>query len=176
MVHMNSVSDDGRGGLVVSFRHADAIFRIRKSDGAIDWKLGGTPTSRSLAVIGDDAHAGVNLAGQHDARVLAKLEFMNPGGSVKDRMAIHILEKAERDGLIKPGTTIALPVSSRWLAIVGSTGQPRDGNTHACYATFDTDTAALTFWRVSYNNLKAAAKIIAAGLPSALAERLLRGE
>jgi predicted phosphodiesterase len=76
----------------------------------------------------------------------------------------------------KPGTTIALPPSSRWLAIVGSTGQPRDGNTNACYATFDTDTAALTFWRVPYNNLKAAAKIIAAGLPSPLAERLLSGE
>ncbi len=98
-------------------------------------------------------------------------------GHVHEQGLYHLSEGgASGAAAFKPGTTIALPVSSRWLAIVGSTGQPRDGNTHACYATFDTDTAALTFWRVSYNNLKAAAKIIAAGLPSALAERLLRGE
>ncbi|MBI5866754.1 MAG: pyridoxal-phosphate dependent enzyme [candidate division Zixibacteria bacterium] len=35
-----------------------------------------------------------------------KLEFLNPGGSIKDRMAIHIINKAERDGKLKPGGTI----------------------------------------------------------------------
>src|SRR5574341_2426209 len=40
------------------------------------------------------------------ATVLAKLEFMNPGGSIKDRMAIHIIEKAEKAGLLRPGGTI----------------------------------------------------------------------
>lgn len=77
---------------------------------------------------------------------------------------------------IKPGMAMALQASSRWLAIAGSTGQPRDGNTSACYATFDTNTATIAFWRVPYNHIKAAAKIIGAGLPSPLAERLLRGE
>lgn len=37
---------------------------------------------------------------------LAKLEFMNPGGSVKDRMALSIIESAEAKGLLKPGSTI----------------------------------------------------------------------
>ncbi|MBI3182577.1 MAG: pyridoxal-phosphate dependent enzyme [Myxococcales bacterium] len=46
------------------------------------------------------------LVGPNDAAVLLKCEFMNPGGSVKDRMALHILEKAERAGLLKPGGTI----------------------------------------------------------------------
>ena len=41
-----------------------------------------------------------------DAIVLVKCEFINPGGSIKDRMALHILEKAEREGLLKPGGTI----------------------------------------------------------------------
>jgi len=41
-----------------------------------------------------------------DATVLVKCEFMNPGGSIKDRMALHILERAEREGLLKPGGTI----------------------------------------------------------------------
>jgi cystathionine beta-synthase len=40
------------------------------------------------------------------ATVLAKLEYANPGGSIKDRMALHILEKAERAGLLRRGATI----------------------------------------------------------------------
>ncbi|MBP7126986.1 pyridoxal-phosphate dependent enzyme [Myxococcota bacterium] len=40
------------------------------------------------------------------ARVLAKLEYLNPGGSTKDRMALHIIEQAEKDGRLKPGGTI----------------------------------------------------------------------
>jgi len=39
-------------------------------------------------------------------RLVAKVEFMNPGGSVKDRIGIAMIEAAERDGLIKPGGTI----------------------------------------------------------------------
>ncbi len=46
------------------------------------------------------------VTGPEDATVLAKLEFMNPGGSIKDRMALHIIEKAERAGLLKKGGTI----------------------------------------------------------------------
>ncbi len=40
------------------------------------------------------------------ARIFAKLEFMNPGGSVKDRIAKYMIEKAEREGKLKPGDTI----------------------------------------------------------------------
>jgi cystathionine beta-synthase len=40
------------------------------------------------------------------ATVLAKLEYLNPGGSIKDRMALYIIEKAERAGLLKKGGTI----------------------------------------------------------------------
>lgn len=46
------------------------------------------------------------LVGPGDATVLVKCEFMNPGGSIKDRMAVHIIEKAEKAGLLKPGGTI----------------------------------------------------------------------
>lgn len=38
--------------------------------------------------------------------ILAKVEFLNPGGSIKDRMVIHIINKAEKEGLLKPGGTI----------------------------------------------------------------------
>jgi cystathionine beta-synthase len=46
------------------------------------------------------------LTGPDDATVLAKLEYLNPGGSIKDRMAVHILEKAEKAGLLRAGGTI----------------------------------------------------------------------
>jgi cysteine synthase A len=45
------------------------------------------------------------------ASVVAKLESLNPGGSVKDRIAVAMLEDAERRGVLKPGTTIVEPTS-----------------------------------------------------------------
>jgi cystathionine beta-synthase len=43
--------------------------------------------------------------------VLAKVEYFNPGGSVKDRIAVKMVEAAERDGLLRPGGTIVEPTS-----------------------------------------------------------------
>ncbi|HEY5059380.1 MAG TPA: cystathionine beta-synthase [Gaiellaceae bacterium] len=45
------------------------------------------------------------------ARILAKLEYLNPGGSVKDRIGLAMIEAAERDGKLKPGGTIVEPTS-----------------------------------------------------------------
>ena len=45
------------------------------------------------------------------ARVLAKVEFFNPGGSVKDRIALAMVETAEKSGKLKPGATIIEPTS-----------------------------------------------------------------
>src|SRR6266508_941202 len=45
------------------------------------------------------------------ATVAAKLEYMNPGGSVKDRIGIRMIEAAEREGKLKPGGTIVEPTS-----------------------------------------------------------------
>ena len=44
-------------------------------------------------------------------RIFAKAEFLNPGGSIKDRIAKHMIEVAERDGKLKPGMTIIEPTS-----------------------------------------------------------------
>src|SRR3954469_4919748 len=60
-----------------------------------------------LSAIGHTPLVKLNkLTGPNDATVLVKCEFMNPGASIKDRMAIHIIEKAEKTGLLKPGGTI----------------------------------------------------------------------
>lgn len=47
-----------------------------------------------------------NISKGLKSKVWAKLEFMNPGGSLKDRIALYMVEKAEREGKIKPGDTI----------------------------------------------------------------------
>jgi diadenosine tetraphosphatase ApaH/serine/threonine PP2A family protein phosphatase len=73
------------------------------------------------------------------------------------------------------GTPIPTARHRQWLAIVGSTGQPRDRNTAACYALADLARARLTFFRVPYDFGSAAQKIRAAGLPERLARRLERG-
>ncbi|MCY0997208.1 pyridoxal-phosphate dependent enzyme [Myxococcus sp. MISCRS1] len=60
-----------------------------------------------LTAIGNTPLVKLNkLVGPNDATVLVKCEFMNPGASIKDRMALYIIEKAEREGKLKPGGTI----------------------------------------------------------------------
>ena len=75
-----------------------------------------------------------------------------------------------------PDAPIPLPPHRRWLATIGSVGQPRDGRTEAMYAMFDRDQSALTFVRVPYDHSAAAAAIRAAGLPDFFADRLAKGE
>ena len=50
-------------------------------------------------------------AGVKDAVLLVKLEYFNPAGSVKDRIALNMVEKAEQEGRLKPGATIIEPTS-----------------------------------------------------------------
>ena len=63
--------------------------------------------STILSAIGHTPLVRLNkLVGPNDATVYAKCEFLNPGGSIKDRMALHIIEKGEREGKLKPGGVI----------------------------------------------------------------------
>lgn len=73
------------------------------------------------------------------------------------------------------GTPVPLLRQRRWLVVLGAVGQPRDGSAAACYALLRPDEAELTFIRVPYDIDAAARKILAAGLPPQLAERLYHG-
>ena len=73
------------------------------------------------------------------------------------------------------GAPIPATSQRQWLAVVGSAGQPRDGNNAACYTLFDQERERLTFYRVRYDYRIAAQKIRGAGLPERLARRLERG-
>ena len=62
--------------------------------------VGGTPLVRLRTLVPEGG-----------AQVLAKLEFFNPAGSVKDRIAVSMIDDAERRGLLKPGSTVVEPTS-----------------------------------------------------------------
>lgn len=74
-----------------------------------------------------------------------------------------------------PGVSIPLLSNRKWLAIVGSVGQPRDANPASCYTIFDCKQHNLTYYRVPYDHASTARKILAAELPAILAQRLARG-
>ncbi|HCG73547.1 MAG TPA: cysteine synthase A [Nitrospina sp.] len=64
-----------------------------------------------------------NVIPENGANIYAKLEFFNPGGSVKDRIALAMVEDAEEKGILKPGSTIIEPTSGNTgigLALVGA--------------------------------------------------------
>ncbi|HYL50708.1 MAG TPA: cysteine synthase family protein [Acidimicrobiia bacterium] len=65
-----------------------------------------------LGLIGNTPLVGVHaLSPNPDVRIWAKLEGQNPGGSSKDRIALKMVELAERDGVLRPGATILEPSS-----------------------------------------------------------------
>lgn len=84
--------------------------RLRVADSIIDL-VGETPMLKLRRVVPADA-----------AEVFVKLEYLNPGGSVKDRAAIGIIRRAERDGLLRPGSTIVEATAGNTgigLALIG---------------------------------------------------------
>ncbi|PTM54796.1 cysteine synthase A [Desmospora activa] len=65
-----------------------------------------------LQLIGQTPVVKLNrIVGKSDADVYLKLEFFNPGSSVKDRIALSMIEDAEEKGILKPGSTIVEPTS-----------------------------------------------------------------
>ena len=82
-----------------------------KSDSSLEL-IGGTPLVKLNKVVPDNG-----------SNIFVKLESANPGGSVKDRIALAMVEDAEKKGLLKPGATIIEPTSGNTgigLALVGA--------------------------------------------------------
>ncbi|MBU5584071.1 pyridoxal-phosphate dependent enzyme, partial [Enterococcus sp. S181_ASV_20] len=77
-----------------------------------------------LDTIGETPIVKLNqLVPENSAEVYLKLEFFNPGGSVKDRIALNMIVAAEKAGDLKPGDTIIEPTSGNTgvgLAMVGA--------------------------------------------------------
>jgi cystathionine beta-synthase len=111
-----SAADDtaerlGRHGFPVSVVHDDAGAPMEAASSLLDL-VGNTPMVRLD-----------RMARNLSCHLLAKLEFLNVGGSVKDRPAVAMIEAAERDGRLQPGGTIVEPTSGNTgvgLAIVAA--------------------------------------------------------
>jgi diadenosine tetraphosphatase ApaH/serine/threonine PP2A family protein phosphatase len=73
------------------------------------------------------------------------------------------------------GGSVQLLPGRRWLVVLGSVGQPRDGNPAASYVILDTERREVTYCRASYDVEQAAAAVRKKGLPTWLAERLFVG-
>lgn len=73
------------------------------------------------------------------------------------------------------GVTVQLLQGRRWLTVLGSVGQPRDGDPAASFAMFDTNSREITYCRVPYDVDAAARQIRENGLPIWLADRLSVG-
>jgi diadenosine tetraphosphatase ApaH/serine/threonine PP2A family protein phosphatase len=73
------------------------------------------------------------------------------------------------------GVPVQLLRGRQWLAVLGSVGQPRDGNPAASFVMFDTEKCEITYCRAPYDVQEAADRIVANGLPTWLAERLFTG-
>ena len=97
------------------------------------------------------------------------------GGHVHEQVLFAEVEARAKEHRPVSASAISVAGHRRWLALVGSVGQPRDGRPAAGYAMFDEPGARITFYRVPYDHDAAAAKIRNAGLSAALAYRVARG-
>jgi len=116
---------------------------------------------------------GIETAGQSLNAVSAHVTFC---GHVHRPQLYHAVA-GKPPVFFAPTAGLPTPLarSRRWLAVLGSVGQPRDGNPLAAFALYDDARGALNFIRVSYDVDDAARKILGAGLPEFLAERLFLG-
>jgi diadenosine tetraphosphatase ApaH/serine/threonine PP2A family protein phosphatase len=91
--------------------------------------------------------------------------------------ALYSMSSAARMTSFVPrsGVRVQLLGARRWLAVLGSVGQPRDGNPAASFAMFDTNSREIAYFRVRYDVEAAAKRIRENGLPHWLADRLLIG-
>ncbi|KAF0167053.1 MAG: metallophosphoesterase [Rhodocyclaceae bacterium] len=154
---LSSGARDFLASLPFAARRGDLFFLHASADAPEKWDYISSALQAGRCM--DAAQASVTFAGHVHHQSL----FFSAGSSVRAFQPV-------------PGVAIPLGGRRRWLAIAGSVGQPRDGNNAAAYVLYDEERRLLTFFRVPYDHMTAARKIIEAGLPERLAWRLQRGE
>jgi diadenosine tetraphosphatase ApaH/serine/threonine PP2A family protein phosphatase len=98
-------------------------------------------------------------------------------GHVHQPALYSVSGTAKTTGLVpSSGVPVHLLGDRQWLVVLGSVGQPRDGNPAASFAMLDTATREVTYCRVPYDVETAANRIRASGLPPWLADRLAAGK
>ena len=154
------LSREGRdflGSLPLCVREGDMCFVHASAASPDRWDYIDSPAAAQRSI--DAAQAAFTFSGHvHDQ----ELYFQSVAGK------LSVFRPA-------PGRPVPVSRHRRWLAIVGSAGQPRDGDPSAAYAQFDTEREKITFHRVPYDHVGAARKIREAGLPLSIAYRVEKG-
>ncbi|QQO17358.1 metallophosphoesterase family protein [Bradyrhizobium diazoefficiens] len=93
------------------------------------------------------------------------------------RPALYSMSVTAKMTSLLPKTDVSVPLlrGRRWLAVLGSVGQPRDGDPSAAFALFETVSCEITYCRAPYDIEAAARRIRDNGLPHWLADRLSQG-
>jgi len=189
-----------RGAVAVKGNHDDALERPAgyfndQARAALDWARASLDAGQRAflaalpLIVRDDESCFVHASADRPARWTYVDSAREAGRSVARASAPwtfcgHVHDQRlyfeSATGRMSPfvpvsGTPIPVPAHRRWLAIVGTVGQPRDRRTAAAYAIFDRTRRELTFFRVPYDAHAAAEKIRRAGLPGALAHRVELG-
>jgi hypothetical protein len=153
IVHLNSIERRG-DRVVISLRHTDAVYEIDRRSGAIDWKLGGTHTSRSLEIRGDPL-GDRDFGGQHDARLIDAntVSLFDNGtlrrdGTVRNRRARVLAFRLDR--------------SARTARLVRSFRRARRGGSTCCGSARRLPKGN---WVVSWGNSPYVGELTAAGRP-----------
>jgi len=189
------------GAMAVRGNHDSAIGSPSESmnavaQAAIEWTRGrlSAPQRRFLAelplTLQDDDRLYVHAEAAHPARWRYVRSAADAAHSIAATDAhvtfcghIHLPALYSMSSAAKmtsfvptPGVAVQLLGGRRWLAVIGSVGQPRDGDPAASFAMLDTSSRELTYYRVPYDVETAASRIRANGLPHWLADRLLIGK
>jgi diadenosine tetraphosphatase ApaH/serine/threonine PP2A family protein phosphatase len=138
-------------------KHGNAFFVHASAHDPIRWEYvtGVEEAERSLRA----SHSRIVFSGHVHAPALYRR-------ADDGRMGRHVPEA---------GQCIVLQPQHQYLVLPGAVGQPRDQNNAACYAVFDDEARAISYFRVPYDHGAAARKVIAAGLPIVFAMRLVEG-
>ncbi|MEO8689772.1 MAG: arylsulfotransferase family protein [Solirubrobacteraceae bacterium] len=147
LVHLNSLQQDG-DGVLLSARNLDAVYRIRRADGSVDWKLGGTPRAESLDFLaGPFGPAG--LGGQHQARRL-------PDGTI----TLH--DNGTRTGRPPRALRFALDPLARTATVIERVTDPRVATSICCGGA---TRLAGGHWLVSWGFAPIITELTASGRP-----------
>jgi diadenosine tetraphosphatase ApaH/serine/threonine PP2A family protein phosphatase len=190
----------GKGALAVRGNHDTAIGVPSESmnaeaQAAIEWTRGrlSAPQRRFLAelplALQEDDRLYVHSEASHPARWRYVQSTADAGRSLMataahvtfcghiHRPALYSISVTGKMTSFVPtsGVTVQLLQGRRWLTVVGSVGQPRDGDPAASFAMFDTKSREITYCRVPYDVEAAAKRIRENGLPLWLADRLSVG-
>ncbi len=143
--------------LPLTQQHGNAFFVHASAHDPVRWEYvtGIEEAERSLQA----SRSRIVFSGQVHAPALYRR-------TIEGRMGRHVPEAGQR---------IPLQPQHQYLVLPGAVGQPRDQNNAACYAVFDDEARAITYFRVHYDHGAAARKVIAAGLPIVFAMRLVEG-